>query len=111
MTDDEIVQRGAEAQALLSNALLMVAMANVRNDAVDAWMKLGVRDVEGREQAWYMAKCADAVKVELENYISEARGVEMKRENERKLADQKAREAQAFRDQYGMDPPKNNGVM
>lgn len=68
MTD--AATRSAAAKRLLDDPMLQEVFGNVRDAAIEAWVRTASADVQQRETAWLTVKVVDRVKAELEAVVT-----------------------------------------
>lgn len=70
MTLDEEVRRAREAEALLSNELLVQAFESIHDAIMDAWNNSAVRDVEGRERLFMAVQILGKIEGFLREFVT-----------------------------------------
>jgi hypothetical protein len=72
MNDRELqrdIDRAEHARRLLSDELLAEALQAIRNEVVRTWIDCPIRDQEGKEALWQLAKTADKFETLLRGYV------------------------------------------
>lgn len=69
MNEQEAINRGARARALLDDEMLTGALRQIEDSALKAWKVTAARDVEGREMAWLTVRAVDLLRRELQQIL------------------------------------------
>lgn len=69
MEIEQEVRRGAEAERLLAEPLLIEAFATIEQEFTDAWKASPARDEAGRQSIWLSLKLLHRVKAHLESVV------------------------------------------
>lgn len=69
MTDQEHLQRAADARALTENKLLTEAVEAWKKELMQAWIESPARDAEGREKLYMMTHAASSFQQYVLNLI------------------------------------------
>ena len=70
---DEVVQLGIQAQRLLEDPVLRLALDRIQTKLVETWRQTQVGDHRGREAAYQMYWAAEQFKAELRQMIGSGR--------------------------------------
>lgn len=63
------IDRAEHAHRLLQDQLLQDALSAIKADVVKAWVECPIRDKEGKEALWQLAKTADKFESLLKGYV------------------------------------------
>ena len=66
MNRDALIRRAAAASRLLGDDTVLAALAEIEADCIAAWSESNPRDVEQREDAFRMHRCAGLIRQKLE---------------------------------------------
>lgn len=87
MAIEHDMARAARAREVLENEEFSGAMAEIRKELTEQWMKSPARDQEGREKLWLMLKMADKLESTLRQTIDTGKLAKVELERQRTLAE------------------------